>query len=58
MKKGANEITNQGEICYKLFKKWQITDFGKKKTRPNTSPIISQTKCDRDKPIGFAERGG
>ncbi len=29
-----------------------------RKLRPNLGPSISGTKCDRDKPIIFAEKGG
>ncbi len=57
MKKGVNKIENQGENWYQLLHQCQMTDFCEK-NRPTLGQIISGAKCDRDKPIFSAERGG
>ncbi len=48
MEKGVNWIENEGKIdtkCLKSVKKYIL------------GPSISETKCDRDKPILSAEKG-
>ncbi len=52
MKNGVNKIENHGENWYKLFQNNQLTDI------PTLGQIMSGTKCDGDKPIFSAERGG
>ncbi len=56
MKKGFIWIENQGENLYKMLNLLNNTFWWK--IRPNLDPSISGTKCDRDKPIFSAERGG
>ncbi len=56
MKKGVDNIENQGEIWYKMLQNGRLTDFGE--ILPTLGQIISETKCDRNKLIFFtAEKG-
>ncbi len=54
---GVNKIENQRKKWYKMLENGQMTDFAEF-VLPNLGHIIYEIKCDRDKLIFSAEKGG
>ncbi len=57
-KKGGQQDRKSRRKLVQNASKWSNNRFLLKKIRPTLSKFISGTKCDRDKPIFSAERGG